>query len=305
MPLLTDLIPLAERVVRSRSPKLLRTLKRLGNNIELWMSYVAQPQPWLEDADGLYNQSMFARLATAIAHEILRLQNDAVQSPPPKWLTDLVGLWHDDRSVVLSLNYDTLVEKALMAKAGVPGVFAYQIPAPPIDTRGGLVSYGEERKPTLKLFKLHGSINWYYHGPRTRSADIYDVLLHAEWVADDLRDRADDIGGTEPLVVPPVLAKDPYFLNDTLREQWLIAAKEAASADRLILLGYSLPTSDQLMRFFLAGTVAPRIVIPVNPDNNVVDSVKATFPDSRLDARFMGRADSIPRFVDWFRRHPA
>jgi hypothetical protein len=264
------------------------------------MSYVAQPHPWLEDADALYNQSVFARLAKAIATEVLRRQNIAVQSPPPKWLTDLVGIWHVNRNVVLSLNYDTLVEKALMVKEDLPGVFAYQVPVPPIDTRTGFTSYGEERKPTMKLFKLHGSINWYYYGPRARSADIYDVLFHPEWMQDDLRDRSDDIGGTQPLVVPPVLAKDPYFVNDTLHEQWIVAGNEAASSERLFLLGYSLPTSDQLMRFFLAAGVAPLTVIPVNPDAKVVDSVKAVFPNSSLDDRFIGSADAIPRFVDWY-----
>jgi hypothetical protein len=300
MPLLADLIPVAERVVGARSPKLLRRLQRLGPNIELWMSYVAQPHPWLDDADALYNQSIFARLSTEIAKEVLSKQNIAVQSAPPTWLSDLVGIWHANRAVVISLNYDTLVEKALMLKEDIPGVFAYQVPVPPIDTRSGLTSYGEERKPTMKLFKLHGSINWYYHGPRARSADIYDVLFHAEWLQDDLKGRSDDIGGTQPLVVPPVLAKDPYFVNDTLHEQWIVAGNEAAGADRLFLLGYSLPTSDQLMRFFLAAAIAPSTVVPVNPDYKMVDSVKSVFPGSKLDRRFVGSADEIPSFVDWY-----
>ncbi len=117
---------------------------------------------------------------------------------------------------------------------------------------------------------------------------------------DELKDQAEDIGGMQPLVVPPVLAKDPYFINDMLHEQWLVAGDAAAGVDRLFLIGYSLPTSDQLMRFFLAGTVAPKIVIPVNIDAAICDAAKEVFPDAELDARFVGLSNVIPTFVQWY-----
>ena len=42
MPVLSDLVPIAERVVKGRSRNLLAVLKLLGPDIELWMSYLAQ-----------------------------------------------------------------------------------------------------------------------------------------------------------------------------------------------------------------------------------------------------------------------
>ncbi len=149
------------------------------------MSYLAQPHPWLSDADGLYNQSIFSRISEEIAAEVLRRQNLALAAPPPDWLLNLIRVWDNQKSPVLSLNYDMILEKALWTAARVAYVHAYQIPTPPIDTRAGRAAYDEEPHPTLRLFKLHGSINWYYHGPHSQSAPIYDLVL-LEWQPDSL-----------------------------------------------------------------------------------------------------------------------
>src|SRR5712692_8039795 len=152
MPLLDDLREPVARVVRRRSERLLGTLERLGDNVELWMSYLAQPHPWLSDADTLYNQSIFARVSEEIASVVRRRQDLATSTPPPNWLTKLTANWHADRGLVLSLNYDMLIEKALYVSSHVANLHAYQIPIPPIDTRNGLTAYGEDPKPTIRLF---------------------------------------------------------------------------------------------------------------------------------------------------------
>lgn len=295
-----DLLPAAARVVRARSKPLLIRLERLGNNFELWMSYLAQSPPWLSDADGLYNQSIFARLSNVVAELVLERQNAALTTAAPPWLLDLVRTWHERRSIVLTLNYDTLIEKALTSVTGLPYPLAYQIPVPPLDARGGLSAYGEEPKPTLRLFKLHGSLNWYYHGPRANSQVIYNLLLGPSWSPDSLSDHATAIGRLEALVVPPVIAKDPYFVNDSLREQWRLAGDAARGASRLFLIGYSMPEADQLMRFFLETTVTPREVVVVNSDDTVADLAEEAFPGSDINRKFAGGSDPISRFVAWY-----
>jgi hypothetical protein len=299
MPLMSDLLPVAATAVRTRSPSLAIRLERLGADLELWMSYLAQSPPWLPDADGLYNQSIFARVASALAKEIVLRQNHALQKPPRPWLIDLVTTWHKRRSLVLTLNYDVLVEKALTRATSIPYPMSYQIPVPPIDARNGLTSYGEARIATVRLFKLHGSVNWYYHGPRAGSHTIYNLLLSLDWVPDSVKARAKEIGGLEPVVVPPVISKDPYFVNDSLKEQWRLAATAARNTTRLFLIGYSLPPADQLMRSFLRTAMVPNDVVIVNPDATVADLAEAAFPKSRLNREFAGGSDAIARFVAW------
>jgi hypothetical protein len=255
----------------------------------------------LSDADGLYNESIFARVSSALAREVFERQNAALSMSAPNWLLGLVRKWHERQSVVLTLNYDTLIEKALStAVTDIPYPLAYQIPVPPIDARDGLTGYGQDRVQTMRLFKLHGSVNWYYHGPRSRSQTIYNLLLGLGWSRDSLADHARDIGGLEPLVVPPVIAKDPYFANDSLREQWRIAGDAVAGAKRLVLIGYSLPLADQLMRFFLETTVNPADVIVVDEDKGVADLAKEAFPKSHITREFVGGADPIARFAAWY-----
>jgi len=300
MPLMKDLLPVAARVIRGRSKNLLAQLERLGDNIELWMSYLAQSPPWLSDADGLYNQSVFARLSRAIAEEVFDRQNAALARPAPPWLLDLVRKWHERRSIVLSLNYDALIEKALYEIAGSPYPVPYQIPVPPIDARDGLAAYGQEHVATMRLFKLHGSVNWYYHGPRAGSHGIHNLLLNFGWSRDSLADHVEEIGGLEPLVVPPVIVKDPYFANDSLREQWRIAGGAASGVKRLVLIGYSLPVADQLMRFFLETTVDPADVIVVDTEDGVADRAQKAFPKSHVNRDFVGGPDPISQFATWY-----
>jgi len=96
------------------------------------------------------------------------------------------------------------------------------------------------------------------------------------------------------------MAKEPYFVNDTLREQWQVAGKACADSHRLILIGYSLPPTDQLMRFFFSSTVAPKVILPVNITPDVLSSVSDVFPSAKVDGRFVGIADAIPRFASWY-----
>jgi hypothetical protein len=97
MPLMHDLLPTATNVIRARSEKLMDRLRRLGDDLELWMSFLAQSPPWLDEADGLYNQSMFVRTASALGREVYRRQNYALQEKPEQWLLDLVTKWQMGR----------------------------------------------------------------------------------------------------------------------------------------------------------------------------------------------------------------
>jgi hypothetical protein len=45
MPVMKDFLPVAAKEIRGRSKKLLAQLERLGDNVELWMSYLAQSPP--------------------------------------------------------------------------------------------------------------------------------------------------------------------------------------------------------------------------------------------------------------------
>jgi hypothetical protein len=50
--------------------------------------------------------------------------------------------------------------------------------------------------------------------------------------------------GRVPFVVPPSAVKSPYYRNPITREIWLQAAESLRQADRVFVVGYSLPPTD-------------------------------------------------------------
>ncbi len=54
-----------------------------------------------------------------------------------------------------------------------------------------------------------------------------------------------------PLIVPPVFDKTAYYFNNSMRTQWRIAKTSLGQADRVFVVGYSLPPTDLSTDFML------------------------------------------------------
>ena len=142
----------------------------LGDNIELWMTYLSQPQPWLREPEIDLYRSLGGRIRRCIAAVIEDRTVLASASIAPEWLRRLILAWHRREAVVITLNYDTLVEKAARDLRVSEKISVLQ-PAdiyPPyfanIVSRSGAGLWGEEDLRTFRLLKLHGSVNWHYSG---------------------------------------------------------------------------------------------------------------------------------------------
>lgn len=126
----------------------------------------------------------------------------------------------------------------------------YQIPISNIKARTASLLSGEEAQ-TLSLFKLHGSVNWFYSGGADYSGEpIYYQSLDENRdreIALALRNRCDLV----PLIIPPVLDKNAFYSNNSLRTQWTSAKNIIAEADTVYVVGYSLPETDLSMGLLL------------------------------------------------------
>ncbi len=78
-------------------------LHNLGNDIELWMTYLSQAQPWLQDDEVYLNLATVRQIRKQIK-EIIDIRT-ASAAQPPDWLKCLIRSWHDQRANVLTLNY--------------------------------------------------------------------------------------------------------------------------------------------------------------------------------------------------------
>src|SRR5436190_245308 len=81
-------------------------------DVEMAMTFLSQPQPWMTEAQQLRNRALFLEIAQAIAAEIE--QRSASVRACPDWLLRFVHWLHFRRAVVITLNYDTLLESAIL-----------------------------------------------------------------------------------------------------------------------------------------------------------------------------------------------
>jgi hypothetical protein len=170
--------------------------------------------------------------------------------------------------VVISLNYDVIADNALFALAlqaspGEPEKPAAQpsqhrLPNYGCDIR--TVAYAQRPHNFGLLLKLHGSLNWIYC-PNCHRLDIGLVevgpeLVSTRKVLDDLyqevnlHDKYSCRGAfcidcqfpTRPVLITPTYRKD--YRNPHIARVWYDAERYLRDADRVFLIGYSLPSDD-------------------------------------------------------------
>ncbi len=284
-----------------------------GNNIELWMTYLSQPQPWLSQSDIDLHRSLSGRIRQSIVDVIQERIAEASAADAPDWLRHLVLSWLQRDAVVITLNYDTLVEKAgreLWVSENKSALLPVDIYPPyfaNISSRSGAALWGSEAERDFRLIKLHGSVNWHYsgrddfHGETIFFSDVPEFGPAKDGTARNATSRRlqDMAADKETLIIPPVAEKTAYFNNETVKGLWKAAAATLKDATVLYIVGYSLPESDLGMRFFLSGNSPPvdTPVYVVNTDVGVLERYKQILQRSDMPIDYLGSDDPVIRMA--------
>ena len=108
MPLMRDLgCRVANRLEGYR-----RIAPLFDGDVELAMTFLAQGHPWLAESERLRNRALFLEISGAIAREVDAATEEVLSHLWPEWLIRFVHYLHDHRCTVITLNYDTLLERA-------------------------------------------------------------------------------------------------------------------------------------------------------------------------------------------------
>lgn len=207
-------------------------------------------------------------------------------------------------AVLMTLNYDLLLDEALRGACCAPVLgmdFLRDAPGEPLETAspGGHEPYGEGRP--LKLFKLHGSLDWMYC-PACSS-----TLRVAPARVGEVQDCPTCAGRMNVLIVPPTPVKVPP--SPFLSGLWKKAEWELAQAREVVFIGYSLGDADANIRYILFRAFfgyAPRVVVVLKRQDPNADAIVAgrysrlfpggvTFHWGGFEAYLAGREDPGPR----------
>lgn len=246
-----------------------------GQSFEMWLSQLAEALPFRLDFENATALSTYLQLADAVADEIRDATRRACQQAPgtePPWLEPLLRTWHRRRAEVITFNYDTLIEARFEALGevepqGLSHTYGHRDLAALLLPPAGKHDEGHTgpMPGTFRLMKLHGSVSWYWD-PVTRSAEsMVDVGLPAQWPHDPNNRTWDPnraMPGRRPVIVPPTASKTRFFDNHRIRELWRRAFEAIRSADRLVIIGYSMPVYDLMVTALLQEAVRTRRDLP-------------------------------------------
>jgi len=220
----------------------------------------------------------------------------------------------DEGDLLISFNYDLQLDSALERSnlwSPVDGYgvdfFRYQ------DSKGKQLRPTRARYSKWRLLKLHGSLNWflmnglYGHPAGMGWKSEFSPEHKGREVLVDIKSRSqvsplgildtDYVDGANHFhlnvnIIPPSLRKE---LSPRFADLWHQAQKAIGSADRIAVIGYSLPPTDFAVEWLL------RTAARLNKNTGLILDVANPNKDvcNRLLSVFEGRV-SKSRFFDGF-----
>ena len=194
-----------------------------------------------------------AEIAT-LANQLAFLRNEGYSVPV--YSTDLYAFFaaliggvftapqsRDDQSnCVITFNYDLVLDDALRSLSIEPD---YCLPPDIIE---GPRQTADPR--TVRLLKLHGSLNWGICVGCKDRITIAPPLLGKFSVDDWNGCERCNKSSLQTLLVPPTWDKSEY--RKIMSPVWTQAVKEIRSATRICIIGYSVPDTDTFFKYLLA-----------------------------------------------------
>lgn len=272
-----------------------------GITFESWLTWLSERQPYLSEAEHLRDRARFAELSSALARVLRDAQLRASELGSPAWLSEFVDLAHWAQSDVITMNYDTIIEEEIQRGLrfdGESAVRADDVVTGIPNSRGVFQgkATGFVDRDTLHLHKLHGSVDWF-----SVPGDATGMTLDRINTPTEPPTRAHQatVGGREVFIVPPTSSKGGYFDNPRTRFVWQQARQALVAAERVVLIGYSLPLTDTALARLLTTTLSngSQEIVVINPDAaGVRTRVNALgIDDTRINV-FQG-SDCVEEFV--------
>lgn len=144
-------------------------------------------------------------------------------------------------TVFISLNYDTVLERALTC-AEFPWYYAH-------------IPTATERDPSgITVIKPHGSLNWLFEGNEPQ------VSISTDYGLEPVANRCSEVNQfQEAMIIAPTQLKGALNIPETqaaltidlFGKIWKSVADALVDADRVFTIGYSFPSTDHHFRTLL------------------------------------------------------
>lgn len=274
----SDLMPLTDTLGEQVAEKLKIPPDLTRGTFEEWLSRLCEPQPDVSPEENLHRQAYFQQIVDFIGAELERKQREAEEAGLPCWLFRFVSVVHFWEPTFISFNYDTLLETAaslaLLEAPLAPFMGKSFISAGDVIGQKPPLPFGPSRAPfsTFRLWKLHGSLAWWWvpgditgmtvvrwpldaeellFSTKTEKMDAfgsgtYEYRLEPDEDEKDRRGRL--LYGRSRYIAPPSGSKSSYYQNPFMVKLWQDARRSLEYANEVYFIGYSMPPADSAAR---------------------------------------------------------
>lgn len=179
-----------------------------------------------------------------VKHPIYRLYAGIMTS-------SLGGNAANETNTIITFNYDTLLEDSL-SELRIP--FHYGLPISHTLYHDSSKCLPEADGKAVPIYKLHGSVNW-------SKPPLWGMKMSVYGDYEEQRKR-----GAGTLLIPPTWRKE---FAGQLTHVWEKAVSELETATRIIVIGFSMPPTDNHFKYLLAAglqrNISLRKFLFVNP----------------------------------------
>lgn len=183
----------------------------------------------------------FLRLTFSLLNTIARLA-------PEGNLYDKLTQDLEPEDVLITLNYDTVLDRALLSEGWNP-IRGYDLIGGEKKFKWGMAPpQSSAHLDRVKLLKLHGSVNWFVKGRYDEIQKVFGAKP-SQVVLSDVP-GSNEVNGFIRQIIPPIYGK--FFQHSHWQHLWHSAFKAVVDADLIVVVGCSLIDSD----FHLTGILS-------------------------------------------------
>ena len=314
MPIMRELFDLLKPLIDKEDGFSQEAYDYAAYDVERLLTYYAVRSPYDDDEEVLRKRRVTLRLEREIGKHLWLSEEKGVRDGLNLNGEKLVDKWREQRSHVLTTNYDTLVERMDTGLLDNGPLSLYPIAITSAQARTGHDPRGTTIAYSLTLYKLHGSISWYKSADESSFSPIYGIS-GGDSMVDTYGEPVGNlrlVGDKRRFIMPPVLDKSTLLSHESIRNLWWQAKRYALrGAERLYVIGYSLPETDMAMRTLLwegrrseQGNLLPKIPLYVVDTNPCIAKHYRKMLGEYYDVKgkYAGDHDAFDRFVEAYTR---
>lgn len=153
---------------------------------------------------------------------------------------------------VITLNYDTVLDSALVRSGWLPGKGYCIVGGDSKIIWGAKKPAVSKRLSGVELLKLHGSLNWLVRGSYKNLAHVFE----SKPTRIVIESRRNERSGFIRQIIPPIYGK--FFKHDHWQKLWDRAHEAIVQAEVIVVIGCSLVRTDFHLTGMLGHAVGER-----------------------------------------------